>query len=195
MLRWVFEQLGGGIIYKFQKGPPREKGKVEKIVSFPVVTNVLGRFVRVSDYGRQEQLEEVRAGVEQLESRQRLDDLNAVNRGVLAAVKAKASTRAEIKPFQDQALINVFGTTNIKGKENLERANKILDAFKLTLVRGKTDSAIWVLIRSTTNSQKIAVMKQLRANMTLEDYKEFANTARRLKVISGTVINKASKQE
>jgi len=194
MLKYTWQQMGGGLFYKFDSGPPRTKGPTEKVMSFPVLGNVWGRFVKVGNYGEVEQLRQVQGVPRQEAARERLDDRYAVNKAVKAAIDVGATTREERKPFQEQMLIDVFGSRQIK-IEDKDRANTLLKNFRLTLARGTSDPAVGVLISSGSNAEKIAIMKDLRSRMTLEDYIEFAKVALREGVISVEVINKASKQQ
>lgn len=194
MLKYTWQQMGGGLFYKFDSGPPRTKGPTEKVMSFPVLGNVWGRFVKVGNYGEVEQLRQVQGVPRQEAAREQLDDRYAVNKAVKAAIDVGATTREERKPFQEQMLIDVFGSRQIK-IEDKDRANTLLKNFRLTLARGTSDPAVGVLISSGSNAEKIAIMKDLRSRMTLEDYIEFAKVALREGVISVEVINKASKQQ
>jgi len=192
MGKYVFQQLGGGLFYRFDTGRPREIGLVEKIVNLPILSNILGRFFRVSNYGETEKLREIQANVQQKEARQSLAEGDAVDKAVLAAIKADADTRAKQKPFQDQILINVFGKVNVD-QIDIPRANRLMKNFRLTLLRGTSDPAIGVLVSATTNAQKIAIMRELRATMPFEEYKAFTIAAVNERVISVDVANYVSK--
>lgn len=51
----MLNQAGTGIIYRFDTSDPsRVKGDVEKLLGYPIVSNILGRFLRVSDQGLRE---------------------------------------------------------------------------------------------------------------------------------------------
>jgi len=53
-LLWEFNQVGGNIFTKFYVGEqtPTEKSLGEKFLQLPVISNIAGRFIRVSDYGQ-----------------------------------------------------------------------------------------------------------------------------------------------
>ena len=51
-LGWMSNEAGGGIVQRIQFYPqPDTKGRLQSIIESPVVSNVLGRFLRWSDYG------------------------------------------------------------------------------------------------------------------------------------------------
>ena len=55
---YEFQQLGGGLVWKFYPGEerPRQRTKLQKILDFAVVSNVLGRSLKVTSYGHTERL-------------------------------------------------------------------------------------------------------------------------------------------
>ncbi len=64
--KWASNQFGGGIVYRFgYSGVEQAKTTLEKIVDAPITSNIVGRFVKVSDYGLREkmnlELQEVKA--------------------------------------------------------------------------------------------------------------------------------------
>ena len=193
MLKYTWEQLGGGIIHRFSTSPAGEVGPIEKLTQKTfVLSNIIGRFIRVSNYGETEKLKEIKGVVQQEEARQQLADKDAVNKGVRDAIEAGATTPAERKPYQDQVLIDVFGK-KVPDPEDLARANNLMKNFRLGIVRGTNDPAIAVLIGATSNAQKIAIMKSLRGTMPLDEYTKFAKEALNEGVISPEVVNGASK--
>jgi len=49
--------MGGGIVYRFRSDKPEQvKTELEKVLGYPITSNVLGRFVKVSDYGIREDI-------------------------------------------------------------------------------------------------------------------------------------------
>ena len=55
MLGWTWNELGGGILHRFNfYQEAAEKGAMQSISEAPVLSNVLGRFFRWTDYGKQE---------------------------------------------------------------------------------------------------------------------------------------------
>jgi hypothetical protein len=60
MGKWLWDQAGLGIIHRFSSGNPNKiKTELEKVLGFPVASNILGRFIKVSNYGTREKYKEV----------------------------------------------------------------------------------------------------------------------------------------
>ncbi len=70
---YEFQQLGGGIVWRFSPGEqrPRRVRGWQRILEVPVASDVLRRWIRVSDYGVQEQAREAREPVAVAEAQRR----------------------------------------------------------------------------------------------------------------------------
>ncbi|MDB4312109.1 hypothetical protein N9937_01635 [bacterium] len=72
MWKWAANQLGVGIVYRFKSEQLGEiKTDLEKILGAPVNSNLMGRWIKVSDFGRTEELREAGA-----EGRAEWQDMN-----------------------------------------------------------------------------------------------------------------------
>jgi len=61
MAKWMANQAGASIIYRFKtEEPGKVKTELEKILGYPIVGNIAGRWVKVSDYGKAEIVREAR---------------------------------------------------------------------------------------------------------------------------------------
>ena len=58
MLKDTWNTLGGTIVHRFSNNVEYNKSEIEKIVGFPVTSNFIRRFVRVSGWGYNEELRE-----------------------------------------------------------------------------------------------------------------------------------------
>lgn len=55
--KWISNQVGGGIVYRFGSDKPEQvRTELEKALNIPIAGNIIGRFVKVSDYGIREEL-------------------------------------------------------------------------------------------------------------------------------------------
>lgn len=193
MLKWVFEQLGGGIFYRFQIGDAQEKGPVEKIFTAPLSGNIIGRFIKVSNFGETERLRNIKRDVQSTEAQRQLADADAVNKGIKAAIDAGATTPDKYKEYQKQVLVDVFGPGTVP-KNELERANRLMKKFRLGVVKGSSDVAVGALVDATSNAQKIAILRDLRTRMETQEYKDFVNAAVKEQILSVDTANEANRQ-
>jgi len=57
--KWIANQLGSGIVYRFKSGNTNKiKTELEKVIGYPIADNTIGRFIRISDYGLREDINE-----------------------------------------------------------------------------------------------------------------------------------------
>lgn len=90
---WLSNQAGGGIVHKFGSSNPDDiKTELEQILGIPVVSNVLGRFIKVTDQGTSEKIyEEFRKADKQKAQ----DKLNA-QEGIRALLRGQDVTDEQI---------------------------------------------------------------------------------------------------
>ncbi|HAL44850.1 MAG TPA: hypothetical protein DCP47_02880 [Phycisphaerales bacterium] len=74
MLKWVANESGASIIQRFNLDTmDKPATATEKIISMPVSSDIIGRFIKVSDYGRREALKKVSGDTERKRARELLE--------------------------------------------------------------------------------------------------------------------------
>jgi hypothetical protein len=87
-LKYLANQGGASLIYRFPTGEvDRVKSDLEKAVNAPIVGNMLGRFIKVSNYGLFEQLKQVSQLAAQEAARVKLNDRDAMADNINATNK------------------------------------------------------------------------------------------------------------
>jgi len=77
--KWVSNQVGGGIVYRFGSDNPGEvKTELEKALNLPIAGNIIGRFVKVSDYGLREELRDEKKNIRKMIARETLDTRDSI---------------------------------------------------------------------------------------------------------------------
>ena len=73
-LKWIANNSGANIVYKFKTDDvDKIKSELETVLGYPLVDNILGRFIKVSDYGLREQLKEAKDFAKTVNAREILD--------------------------------------------------------------------------------------------------------------------------
>lgn len=186
---WLFQQLGGGIFYKFyhEPTPPREQSTAEKFFNLPVLGNILGRFVRVSDYGKLEELRSVEATANQEQARETLAERKLVNEYVRTA--QEQNIRFNTATIERE-LVKDYFNGNPKTKEDLQKADRLVKKFKLQLKRGSAEPEVAALIDANTNDAKAAILKKIREDMTDAEFVALRRDLISSGVVSMTVFEK-----
>ncbi len=186
-LGWEFNQLGGGIIQRFyaENGqPPATEGTVSKFVNLPVISNILGRFIRVTNYGTTEQLAAIKKETQAIEAEARLDKKAVINKYVELA-QQNPSKKAQYE--QQLAREQFAGTTPTTAQRKA-----LISSFRLALLKGSSPAEVQALVSANTNVEKAAILKELKGKMTAGEYKNLLNKAQQEGVISAkfrTTVN------
>lgn len=192
-LGWVFNELGGGIFYRFDSSnqSPTPSGAAEKIFNLPVVSNILGRFVRVTNYGEQEQLNIIKQRQVSEEAAARLDRTDIVNKYIGQYQAETNPTDATKAKYESDIVKEALGHAPGNSDEATIAAN-LKSKFEAGLVRGAGDPALNALSSATSNAQKNAILQKLQDTLTPEDYSNLVDTAVKNKIISPQVKNAAT---
>lgn len=187
-LGWQFQQLGGGIFYRFYHEPtaPKAESTAEKVFNLPVLGNILGRFVRVSDYGKLEELRAVEKRVQKEEAQQILKDRELVNKYLKQA--QEQNIRFNTKALEDAMIREAFdGLPNTK--KEAEKANRLVKKLKLGIKRGDSDATVVSIIDANTNAQKLELLKVIREDMSSEEFATLKRDLLENKIVSTDVFD------
>ena len=78
-LRYLADKAGANIVYRFKYDDiDRIESELEKVVKFPFTSNIVGRFIKVSDYGIKEDLQRARLEARKNNTRVLLDAKDAI---------------------------------------------------------------------------------------------------------------------
>lgn len=193
-LGWLLNQSGGGVFYQFTQGAPREKSSTEKLFNLPVVGNIAGRFVKVSDYGTTETLKQITDKVASEESRARIDESTIINKYIEKAHGAKdqATVDAQVAKNKANLITDVLGHAP-QTSEELTKAKNILKKYQVGLQRGESDPYINALIGATTSDQQIELVKEYRKTLSKQDFNQIFLTSIKYKIVSPETFIKAVK--
>ena len=185
-LKWQWNQLGGGIFVRFSvhDGVPKEAGLGEKILSYPIVSNIAGRFIRISDFGRTEMFQKTIKGVQKEESRERLKERAIINKYIDQYQEAD-SKNEDIPKLIKEATKEVF-----KGQiKTVSEVKGFQKRFEISLIRGQSDANINALINKTIDEQ-MALLKQMKEQMDKEGFNEIFIFAQKHNIISKNTAQK-----
>ncbi len=185
---WVFNQLGGGIFQRWasETQTPYEQGPVEKTFNLPILSNIAGRFIRVTNYGETERLNQIKTNDESTKAERRLHETEIVQKYVKQAQADKTLTPFNRTKYEQLAIQEIFGG-NPKTADELARVDDIRKKFRLSLTKSKGDAAVNSLI-GATNAQKVEILKEIRGRMNSTEFADLRNLLLREKIVSPDVI-------
>lgn len=182
---YEFQQLGGSILWKFYPGEerPRERTPLQQILEFPVVSNVVGRSLKVTNYGQTERLRDTQAGVARTEARQRLTERDAVSETIqeYLALPATEQTARRQDAMVSALADRLYGNDQ---EERRDRLPQLRTKLRVGVARGDADPLVDAVLSATSNNQKVAIIQQAGQEMTAADFDTWLRAAVRERVIS-----------
>lgn len=176
---YEFQNIGGGIVWKFYPGEdrPKRKSTGQRILELPVVSNVVGRFIRISSYGDVERMRTAQGRVEREEARQRRREREAVHEAIKAGATDAKTAAADVarKLYGDDA------------ETIQDRKPSLTTMLKTGLARQENDPVIDAVLAATSNRQKIAILETARRGMSDQAFQSWLAEARSLGVVSDDV--------
>jgi len=81
--KYVLNKIGTNVVYRFQYDDGvRVKSEMEKVLNYPVIGNIVGRFIKISDYGIREEIRDVKQEYRMFNARENLDAHEALTKFV-----------------------------------------------------------------------------------------------------------------
>jgi hypothetical protein len=179
-LGYVFNNIGGGIFYRFNTSgsKPTITGKAEELVNLPVISNIIGRFIRVSDYGQTERLKNISATEDRDVAREKLSTDKLVSKYTQQIIDG--GNKDEI----ERALLKEKFGTDIISKDKRAEADRLLKKFRLSVFRGVSPSEIDQITYAQTNAKKVLLIKELKSKMSESEFNNLKETLIKEKIIS-----------
>ncbi len=148
-LKQLSNEAGLGLIYRFETQEPRAaKNELEKTLRYPIVSNIIGRFIKVTDQGQREKFREVTAEQQQIQATRGIairdaivDDLSSERpRGptnVATDLMKKGvppGTKEEFNAKYQSAIVRIKGSPAmaafVKARSKEEKAAVLLQVLK-----------------------------------------------------------------
>lgn len=187
-LSYEFQQFGGGIIGAFRVGDrPHEQTPAQRVLDLPVVSNIVGRWIKISDFGAVEQLRKAKADVEREESRARLGERAAVNDAVRAYQQLPPPDQTRAKQQELARAIVADVHADARGDVREAAYNSVLKKIRMGVTRGGTDNLIDAVLGATSNAQKTHLIVTAADGMSSTDFYAWLMRARREDVVSEKV--------
>jgi hypothetical protein len=182
---WMFNQLGGGVFWRtyVSQQTPETRTWTQKIIEAPVVSNIVGRWIKVSDYGQKEINREIIKEAEQEQAKESLRRRELIDK-YIELYKKDPSQKWEV---ERKLIEETLGHPAPKNSEEKTLRTNTLKKFEIGILRGESDANLSSLIDANTNAEKVAILKRFQTIMDQEEYNKLVRTARKYKIISDEV--------
>lgn len=189
-LAYEFQQLGGGLFWKFSAGGsvPRDTTATQEILELPIVSNIVGRWIRVTNFGELERLRQATQTVRRDEARTRLAEREAVQ----AAIKRyqQLPTPQRTTQAQQELARDVVRRLypSLSPADRVKEQRDVLKKIRMGAARGSADPYVDALIGARSTEQRVAVMVEAAESMGDQAFRSWLARLRREQVVSEAVI-------
>jgi N12 class adenine-specific DNA methylase len=189
-LGYEFQELGGGIVWKFYAGEdrPRQKGTGQWILELPVASSTAGRFIKVSSYGQTERLRQSVARQAQLEAGGRQTEREAVNQALREVVASGDRSLGALNQKAIRIVQDVYRDASLEDKQ--EKRREVLARLQTGAKRGEADPLTDAVLGARSNQQKVAAIVSGTSEMSATERREWLKDAVNYRVISPQVRDK-----
>lgn len=185
-LGWQFQQVGGSIVWKFHASDrPTERTVGQTLIELPLVSNIIGRFIRISNQGERESLRDAAKDVAKDEAKRRISETEAVSERLRTMLKQDESER--VTPAVAAVEIAQALYPDDRKLQN-ERLGVLRSKVKLGLARGRSDAVVDAVMSAGSIAQKTAVLLRVAESMDKDAFSTWLHDARRDGVISQNVV-------
>jgi hypothetical protein len=180
MIQWLLNNQGASIVLPAYRADGNS-GMLEKIVNLPILSNLLGRFLRVSDYGQTEIAKKIK------EEEERKAAIKKVNRDEVIDKAIKENRSLTLEDIR-KVLGHDLDTNN---EDDVKEVVNLVKKLEIQSLVGK-NVFLDNLIYGGTNEAKAEMLKQFQEQMTPEEFYELLVIANTYKIISKEVLIKYS---
>lgn len=185
--RYVWNQAGGNIFWKIYSGEPTStQSNLQKALRLPIVSNVIGRFLKVTDYGKKELLSEVTGEVDSDRARRSLDDRKVVNRYAKESIEKDLGV-FEMRQLERDMIKEVIGHYPLLTKEERSRARSLRTKLKATRTRGIGNFQVDAVLFAKSNEAKVELLKKFQDDMKKVEFEKLMKFLKETRTISKSV--------
>lgn len=173
-MKWLLQNQGLGIILP-NYTPDGELSNLEKLVNLPVLSNILGRWVKSSNYGQTEQNRLITSGVKEEQAQETLRKRELLDKAVESYLKNKSVTNKV--HLQNQLIKDTLG--NPAGNPNYKRERtELIKKFNIALQRQKVDPDVNSLLSAQSNDEKVLLLLKIKQVRGEKEVNSIINTLR-----------------
>lgn len=190
---WLFEQMGGSVIMKtyVTEQMPSSKSWQQKVLELPILSNVAGRWIKVSDYGQYEKTKAIEMGIEQRKAQESIENKKTIG----SAIKEYMSGSKDLyrkKKIEGDLVKEIIGRRPIT-KEEKAKATNIVKKFRVAVVQGEYDTLVDRFFTAGTNEEKLVYLEKIKETRSEREFAQLITVLKREKLLSADMQKKLRK--
>ena len=184
---WQLKQMGAGVFFKgyVSTQPPETKTWTQKIIEAPLLSNIIGRWIKVSNYGQREKNKVIVKGLKQEKATKRLEEREMLNEAV-REYQSGTQNMTRRRKIERQLVSDIVGRPRTSTEK--AKATNLKKKFKIAIIKGEADQNINSVISAQSNAEKVELLRRLKEQMSESEYSELFKLLKKEKIISKEVI-------
>jgi hypothetical protein len=186
MVQWTANTFG---LSQFTTYDPIKNDTLETSVQ---ILPLINRLFKISDYGLTEQSKELQGEIKAERAKEIIKEKEVISRYVKKYKDDYKSGDIDIYTIGDEIVKEVLGHEAITDEE-LSRDKSMRTRLKTALIVGAYDARVDTLVYSTSNREKIALLKKYQEEMPIDQFDELIDILYDEKIVSGDVLEAIGK--
>lgn len=182
---WFTKNQGAGVM--LPSFVDKDPSQIQKALALPFISNIAGRWLKVSNYGQTEKNRRIIEAEEREAAQKTLKTREALDKAIQDYKKYGTPSYSRKKAYEQQLVKDVIGTPKTAA-EKTARTN-LIKRFELGIMYGEAGALTDSLIRANTNEQKAELIFSAKKDLGSK-YQSFIKDLKRKKIISDDVIEK-----
>lgn len=176
-LKWQFSKLGGNTIMNlsYTDQSLKDQSTVEKSLKTPGISNVVGRWIKVTDYGETEKVQKQLKEIKQEEARRLIEEKDVINDFVKQYKEARGSNPDSLflrKEYGRKAAEQIMGGTPSTPEEK-DRRDAIVSRFQIATKAKLSEGLETQVLYAGSNDSKVAILAKIKEDKSAEEYDSF----------------------
>lgn len=172
-LKHLANSMGSGIVHTFKTNDLQKiKSEMEEVLGFPILSNIIGRFVKASDYGKAEMIQREVKKSRRETAREGLDERDALVRHLNAVDRPSLEEAGKLYSamMKDGMLKRGRGTGVVGLSEFLKEYNRFA-------AKREADPYMNALVYAKTNEERADLLAYYRKTLPKAEYDQIVSKA------------------
>ena len=183
-LTYEFNQLGGNVFVKMYSNE-KNLTTTEKALRLPIVSNIIGRFIRATDYGKTESIRGISDKIQSERAKKSLGDRKLAEK--YANQTPDNAMFGEKTRMEREMIMEAIGHMPITTEEK-KRATSLKTRYRFYTTKQAGDVYVDQLLYAESVQEQKAILKEVKNIKSEAEFNEFKNFLRREKVVSAETL-------
>lgn len=188
---YEFQEIGGGIVWKFVPGESRpvQKTGLQVALDLPILSNVVGRWIKVSDLGETEALRAAAAPVGAKQAYERLEKRKLVRSELKGLMALAPHQRTDGRYWSTARTIVEQVYADAPKKERDAKTALVVKELRMGVTRGEADPLTEQMVGPSSVAEKVAILRAAQRRMPADEWARWMTQARNGGIVTEGVFS------